>query len=154
LRSSQGHDEPVIAIGPVIDDPADLARGRIAVDRILRVLHSRQSNSAQVAELDDVRLEALLMEMRDILDARGDSIDGPIARLRDYDDEHGTSLQETLEAWLDSFGDIRVAAKSVHVHPNTFRYRLKRIGEVAEIDLTCSDNRFAVMLQLRLSRLR
>jgi len=152
LSRVAAHDEPVIAIGPVIDDPADLARGRIAVDRILRVLHSRRSNSAQVAELDDVRVEALLMEMHDILDARGDSIDGPIARLRDYDDEHGTSLQETVEAWLDSFGDIRVAAKSVHVHPNTFRYRLKRLGEVAAIDLTNSDNRFAVMLQLRLSR--
>jgi DNA-binding PucR family transcriptional regulator len=40
----------------------------------------------------------------------------------------------------------------VHVHPNTFRYRLRRITEVGGIDLDDADSRFAAMLELRLLR--
>jgi len=35
------------------------------------------------------------------------------------------------------------------VHPNTFRYRLRRAVEVGAIDLTDPEARFAAMLQLR-----
>jgi DNA-binding PucR family transcriptional regulator len=58
----------------------------------------------------------------------------------------------TLTAWLDAFGDIAAAAAAVHVHPNTLRYRLRRLAEVAGIDLDNADDRFSAMLQLRLSR--
>jgi DNA-binding PucR family transcriptional regulator len=37
----------------------------------------------------------------------------------------------------------------VHVHPNTFRYRLRRLADIGGIDLTDPAARFAVMLQLR-----
>ena len=45
------------------------------------------------------------------------------------------------------------AADSVFVHQNTFRYRLRRVAEVGEIDLLDPDQRFAAMLQLRVLRL-
>ncbi|WP_372343404.1 helix-turn-helix domain-containing protein [Streptomyces sp. KL116D] len=35
-----------------------------------------------------------------------------------------------------------------HVHPNTFRYRPRRLAEVGGIDLDDSDQRFAAMLRL------
>jgi DNA-binding PucR family transcriptional regulator len=38
----------------------------------------------------------------------------------------------------------------VFVHPNTFRYRLRRLAEVGGLDLTDTDARFTAMLQLRL----
>ena len=38
----------------------------------------------------------------------------------------------------------------MYVHPNTFRYRLRRLAEVGEIDLTDSQARFSAMLQLRI----
>lgn len=39
--------------------------------------------------------------------------------------------------------------RRVYVHPNTFRYRLRRLSEVGEVDLGDTDARFAMMLQLR-----
>ena len=60
----------------------------------------------------------------------------------------------TLRAWLDHFGDSVAAAGSVFVHQNTFRYRLRRVAEVGELDLADPDQRFAVMLQLRVLPLR
>jgi DNA-binding PucR family transcriptional regulator len=38
----------------------------------------------------------------------------------------------------------------VHVHANTFRYRLKRLAEIGDLDLTDPDARLTVMLQMRI----
>ncbi|HEU5005422.1 MAG TPA: helix-turn-helix domain-containing protein, partial [Jatrophihabitantaceae bacterium] len=56
----------------------------------------------------------------------------------------------TLRAWLDAFGDVIAASAAVYVHPNTFRYRLRRLAEVGQIDLADSQARFSAMLQLRI----
>jgi DNA-binding PucR family transcriptional regulator len=45
---------------------------------------------------------------------------------------------------------VAAAAAALHTHPNTFRYRLRRLTEVGGIDLTDPDARFAAMLELRL----
>lgn len=62
----------------------------------------------------------------------------------------GTHLVETLRAWLDAFGDVAVAAARVYTHPNTFRYRLRRLSEISGLDLTDPEARFSAMVQLRL----
>ena len=89
------------------------------------------------------------MELRDLAAAHGDRPTGPVARLSAYDAEHGTNLVETLRAWLDAFGDVAAASAAMFVHPNTFRYRLRRLTEVSGIDLADPEQRFAAMLQLR-----
>jgi DNA-binding PucR family transcriptional regulator len=96
-----------------------------------------------------VHAEALLMELRDLAAAHGDRPTGPVARLSAYDAEHGTNLIDTLRAWLDAFGDVAAASAAMFVHPNTFRYRLRRLAEVSGIDLADPEQRFAAMLQLR-----
>lgn len=88
--------------------------------------------------------------MRDLIAARGDAITGPVARLMTYDAAHGSDLVQTLRAWLDAFGDVSAASQALFVHPNTFRYRLRRLSEVGELDLADPEARFAVLLQLRL----
>ncbi|MFR0357360.1 PucR family transcriptional regulator [Streptomyces sediminimaris] len=138
----------VIGIGPIGGDAGGLAQARSGADRALRVLRA-QSGERRVARLADVHVEALLCELRDIVAVRGDEPTGPIARLAAYDERRGANLIETLGAWLDAFGDISAAAAAVHVHPNTFRYRLNRLAEVGGIDLDDPEARFAAMLQLR-----
>jgi DNA-binding PucR family transcriptional regulator len=138
----------VVGIGPVVLDAVDLAHARTSADRAVRVL--RAGNGAQrVARLSDVHVEALVLELRDLVTARGDQPAGPLARLLAYDEQHNTNLVETLRAWLDAFGDVIAASAAVYVHPNTFRYRLRRLAEVGAIDLTDPEARFAAMLQLR-----
>lgn len=138
----------VLAIGPVAHDLAGLARARGVADRVLRVLRE-QRGTVRVAALTDVHVETLMTELRDIVAARGDQPTGAVARLIAYDTEHGSCLVQTLRAWLDEFGDVNAAAASVYVHPNTFRYRLRRLAEVGQLDLTDAESRFAAMLQLR-----
>ena len=44
---------------------------------------------------------------------------------------------------------MTAASEALFVHPNTFRYRLRRLAEVGEIDLADPEQRFVAMLQLR-----
>jgi DNA-binding PucR family transcriptional regulator len=67
-----------------------------------------------------------------------------------HDAENGSDLLPTLAAYLDAFGNVNDAAASVQVHPNTFRYRLRRLSEIAGLDLADPGARLAVMLQLKL----
>lgn len=139
----------VIGIGSVASEPAALARSRVDADRALRVLSSGRS-CERAAAISDVYVDALLLEMRDLAISNRDELSGPLARLAAYDAKHNAHLLETLRAWLDAFGDVIGASASVFVHPNTFRYRIRRVAEVGQIDLQDSSARFAAMLQLRL----
>jgi DNA-binding PucR family transcriptional regulator len=65
-----------------------------------------------------------------------------------HDAERGTDYIATLRAYLDSFGDIVGAAVAMHVHRNTFRYRLARLAEMVGLDLDDPDERLIAQLQL------
>jgi hypothetical protein len=149
LQRTGGRVPGMIGVGTVALDVSALSRSRDSADRALRVLRSG-SSSRRVARASDVHIESLMLQLADLAAAEGHQTSGPVARLAAYDAAHRTQLVETLRAWLDAFGDAISAAAQVHVHPNTFRYRLRRIGEVGGIDLDDADSRFAAMLELRL----
>nr|WP_051132974.1 helix-turn-helix domain-containing protein [Nocardia paucivorans] len=46
----------------------------------------------------------------------------------------GAALADTLDAYLDSGGAVEACARQLYVHPNTVRYRLKRIAEITGRD--------------------
>ncbi|MBB5079402.1 helix-turn-helix domain-containing protein [Nonomuraea endophytica] len=144
---------PLVGVGQLALDASALARSRTGAERALRVLRAGAPAGRQVARLDDVHVEALLLELADLV-PRGDLPSGTIARVAAYDTEHQTSLVETLRAWLDAFGDVAVASSAMYVHPNTFRYRLRRAAEVGRLDLTDPGARLSAMLQLRLMSIR
>ncbi|MBL7252908.1 helix-turn-helix domain-containing protein [Actinoplanes sp. LDG1-01] len=137
----------LIGVGPPAATVAELAAARASADRALRVL--RSDCGLRVARLSDVYTKAMVLELRDLIAARGDTPTGPLAKLIAYDAEHHANLVETLAAWLDAFGDAVAAAAALHVHPNTFRYRLRRLAEVGDLDLADPEARFGAMLQLR-----
>lgn len=138
-----------IGVGTVAEAVADIPSSRANADRALRVV--RQAPSGEpVARFTSVQMEALLVELADLVRARGDQPTGPVAQLLAQDREKGTHLVETLRAWLDAFGDVAVAAARVYTHPNTFRYRLRRLSEISGLDLADPEARFSAMVQLRL----
>ncbi|MEU4292839.1 helix-turn-helix domain-containing protein [Kribbella sp. NPDC026596] len=139
---------PIVGIGPVARDLPGIVHARDCADRALRVLRERRSGS-RIARLADVQVEALILEMRDLATSRGDRPSDPLARLIHYDGLHQSNLLETLQAWLDFFGDVTAASETLHVHPNTFRYRLRRAVDVGALDLDDPDVRFGIQLQLR-----
>jgi hypothetical protein len=79
---------------------------------------------------------------------------GPLAELREQDEANGTDYLGTLYAWLRHPGDPRAAGKELRIHPNTLRYRMRRIGESTGIDLDDPDLRLALLVQLVAMRWR
>jgi DNA-binding PucR family transcriptional regulator len=142
---------PITAVGPTALDLSGVAHSRSCVDRVLRVLREGRLHR-RIGRFDELQGEALISELRDLTTARGETPTGALARLIDYDRRHRGNLVQTLRAWLDAFGDVAVAAESVTVHQNTFRYRLRRIAEVGQCDLGDPDQRFAMMVQLQALR--
>jgi len=73
---------------------------------------------------------------------------GPLPAILAHDDDHGTDYRRTLAAYLDHFGEPQRAAQALHVHPNTLRYRMRRLADVAPVDLGSPQVRLALQLQL------
>jgi len=58
-------------------------------------------------------------------------------------------LADTLRAYLDCFGDIGAAAQWLHVHPNTVRYRVRRVEKLLPTSLADPDDRLVLAIGLR-----
>jgi DNA-binding PucR family transcriptional regulator len=109
-----------------------------------------ETRDQRVARSCEVEIESLMLDLRRLCEENGIGPNGAFARLWAYDARKGTNLLETVRSWLDTHGDTVAAAQMLHVHPNTFRYRLRRASEVGVVDLEEPRERFALNLQLRL----
>jgi DNA-binding PucR family transcriptional regulator len=131
----------VIAVG--IDGLASAAAARADIDRVFASAGRHPGAIRAVTSTDEARTTVLLDE---IVRRMGDALVDPrVLRLR----EHDPMLAETLQAYLDSFGDIACAAGWLHVHPNTVRYRIRRIEKLLETSLADPDDRLVLALSLR-----
>ena len=63
------------------------------------------------------------------------------------------ALVRTLEAYLDHAGDVKRTAAALSLHRGGLYYRLRRIEEVAEVNLHDGEDRLLCHLALRLARL-
>jgi DNA-binding PucR family transcriptional regulator len=65
----------------------------------------------------------------------------------------GPALTETLDAYLDSGGAIEACARTLFVHPNTVRYRLKRITDFTGRDPTSPRDAYVLRIAATVGRL-
>ena len=65
----------------------------------------------------------------------------------------GPALTETLDAYLDSGGAIEACARKLFVHPNTVRYRLKRIADFTGRDPTTPRDAYVLRVASTVGRL-
>lgn len=78
-------------------------------------------------------------------EAYADTVLGPV---QEYDQRHGGDLVRTLEVFLEHGGSWSEAARVLHVHPNTLRYRLARVEDLTHRDLSTTRGRVDVFLAL------
>jgi DNA-binding PucR family transcriptional regulator len=98
-----------------------------------------------VTSLAEARTTVLLDEIVTLVGTDERLVDPRIRDLRVQD----RVLAETLRTYLDSFGDIGGAAQSLHVHPNTVRYRVRRIEKLLSTSLADPEVRLLFSLGLR-----
>jgi hypothetical protein len=134
-----------------IGSPAEtldaVATSRREADEVVAVLANMPEGS--VASIGGVRAQVILQRLRDFAAQNPGLLAGRVVALAEQDAAKGTAWMQTLRAYFDAFGDMASAAAMVNVHPNTFRYRLRRITEVFGLDLDDPDERLVAELQLR-----
>jgi hypothetical protein len=134
-----------VGIGAPVTDLRRLPESRLEADEVLGVLQRRP---AAVAHVDELRGAIALSRI--CAQIRADPVlqQGRISALAAHDAEKGSNYVQTLHAYLDCFGDVVAAATRLHVHRNTFRYRLARLADIADLDLTDPADRLIATLQL------
>lgn len=121
------------------------AAARAEVDRVLDSAERHPGAIGQVTSLAESRTTVLLDEIVTMIAADDRLVDPRVGALRAKD----PVLVDTLRAYLDAFGDVAAAAAELHVHPNTVRYRVRRIEEILDSSLLDPDVRLLLSLSLR-----
>ncbi|WP_099023997.1 PucR family transcriptional regulator [Mycolicibacterium palauense] len=124
---------------------AGAAAARVEVDRVLDSARRHPGALEPVTSLAEARTTVLLDEIVTAIAGDPRLVDPRVRVLR----EEEPMLAETLQAYLDSFGDVGAAARWLHVHPNTVRYRIRRIEQVLATSLDDPDVRLLLALSLR-----
>ena len=133
------------AIAAPVAGLAGVAAARLEVDRVLDTAERHPISFGQVTSLAEARTAVLLDEIVTLVGGDERLIDPRIVALRNDD----PVLAETLRTYLDAFGDIAAAARSLRVHPNTVRYRVRRIEKLLSTSLADPEVRLLFSLGLR-----
>ena len=136
-------------IGSAVDSLRRVPHSRWEADQTLRLFWEGAA-SGKVGDIEELRPYTILLELKDLSSERPHLKLGKLQVLLAHDEKHGTEYVKTLRAFLDFFGDIPAAASEVGVHPNTFRYRIRRLVEFSDLQLDDPEERLVVELQLRL----
>ncbi|MBV9721200.1 MAG: helix-turn-helix domain-containing protein, partial [Mycobacterium sp.] len=144
LRSELGLQLRAVIAAPVAGLAA-LAALRAEVDRVLDSAERHPDSFGQLTSLAEARTTVLLDEIVTMVGANERLIDPRVRDLQARD----PVLTQTLGVYLDSFGDIPAAAEKLHVHPNTVRYRVRRIEKLLSTSLANPDVRLLLSLGLR-----
>ncbi|MGW0516058.1 PucR family transcriptional regulator [Crossiella sp. NPDC003009] len=143
-------DAPVrCALSRTTGEAAELPALRTEVDDILRVTTADPAGPP-VAALGEVHASVLLTHLADEL-ARHPGLRHPgIEAMVEHDRTRRTQYADSVTAWLDAAGNVGEAARRLSVHPNTLKYRLRRVHDLFGVDLLGHpDDRLSCWLQLR-----
>lgn len=72
-----------------------------------------------------------------------------LKRLQAHDEEKGSGYVELLRVYLDNDRSIADTIRIVHIHRNTFLYRIQKIEEILDMDLDDPDVRIVLQVALR-----
>jgi DNA-binding PucR family transcriptional regulator len=143
------HTELGLQLRAVVAAPlpglAGLPTARAEVDRVLDSVERHPDSFAAVTSLAEARSTVLLDEIVTMVSADERLVDPRVRELQSRD----PALAQTLRVYLDEFGDVATAAEQLHVHPNTVRYRIRRIETMLTTSLADPDVRLLLSLGLR-----
>jgi DNA-binding PucR family transcriptional regulator len=115
--------------------PATEAKGALEVARHALSVAANREGPVAVVPAADVGVHQLLLAgvSGDLRAALRRRLLGP---LLDYDAEQHSDLVHTVRVFLECSGSPTKAAKALHIHVNTLRYRIGRAAELLGVDLS------------------
>lgn len=141
-----------VAVSAPVTDTSSLPRARRHVDLLLGLNDVNEEPGIHFSYIDEELSRVWLAEITEAVDGLEAMTDGIVSTMVEHDERHATDYVASLRAWFAACGDVPTAAANMHVHPNTFRYRLGRVSEIFGLRLDDADERLLLDLQLRMRR--
>jgi PucR C-terminal helix-turn-helix domain/GGDEF-like domain len=139
--------EPRVLVGEG-EAVEDLLEARTSHRRALAALRVAARDAAGRARWEELGVDRIVSSLPE---SALEDLPGGLRRLLDTGDQ---SLVRTLEAYLEHAGDVKATAAALSLHRGGLYYRLRRIEELAEVNLHDGEDRLLCHLALRLARLR
>jgi len=132
-------------------DPAEFTRAIQEAELVLDVLRQSDAPIAEDIGQGTYRLlfRVLASHPEEVRSFYEDTI-APIVR---YDDQYGTDLAGTLEAYLEQNCNMNATAAAIYAHRHTVAYRLDRVRELTSLDPMQSEDRERLGLGLKAYRI-
>ncbi|MGC8228947.1 PucR family transcriptional regulator [Pseudobacillus badius] len=152
IKERQNISGIVAASGSMTDNPLALARSYQEALYVLKVKQQFPSAAASIFRYEKLGVFQFIEDLA-VIRKRSGYQNLAIEKLSQYDDNHHANLQETIFIFLQYDGNMNDAAKALHIHANTLAYRLKRISEIADINLKDANQKMTLYLDLLIKQL-
>lgn len=139
-------DRLLIGIGRTTTRLGQAPKSRSDADRVIAYL--QRTPGERVGSVSGLRTQMSLMRLVEVLDAQFEPLPDLLRGLAPLEPDDRDEALRTLDAYFTHPGNVSQAARLVHVHPNTFRYRLSKVAELLGIDLDDRDSRLALEIEL------
>lgn len=138
-------DDGPVVLGPTVDG---LARAPISASEALtgfRAVSAWPSAPRPVSAIDLLPERILAGDAA----ARQKLVDTVVRPIRAAD----PSIAETLYAYLEHGGQVEACARELFVHPNTVRYRLRRVAQITQYDPLRARDQFVLRVAVTMGLL-
>ena len=140
-----------VGLSSFYSEPADLPRGLQEAELVVDVLE--QSDGAITQDIGTGTYRLLFRVLASHPEEVRSFFEDTVAPLVRYDDQYGTDLVGTLDAYLENNCNMNATAAMIYAHRHTVAYRLDRVRELTGLDPVRSEDRERLGLGLKAYRI-
>jgi hypothetical protein len=137
-----------IGIGGSCRDPAEIARSygqaRRTIDAVVRL-----GRQGQAVAFEDLGIHRLLLQVPDLAELKSFATE-ILGELDRQDPQRGAELLATLACYFRENNSPQRTAQSLHVHPNTVAYRIRRVQEITGLRLDTYRDRLMAQVAIEI----
>ena len=137
-----------VGIGGACRDPADIARSygqaRRTIDAVVRLGHQ-----GQAVAFEDLGIHRLLLQVPDLAELRTFATE-ILGELYRQDAHRSADLLATLACYFRENSSPQRTARTLHLHPNTVAYRIRRIQEITGLRLDTYRDRLMAQVAIEI----
>lgn len=145
-QMSAADERLLVGSGRVTTRLGHAPKSRSDADRVIAYLE--RTPGERTGSVNTLRTQMALMRLVEVLDAQFEPLPDLLRGLAPLEPDDRDEALRTLDAYFTHPGNVSQAARQVHVHPNTFRYRLGKVAELLDVDLDDRDSRLALEIEL------
>lgn len=136
-----------IGVGGVVTEPADVPRSHREA-RLSLKMGDASADVGRVTVFDDLGVFRLLAEVEETASVER-FVETWLGPLLDYDARKPADLVPTLSRFLELGQAYDATSEALAIHRSTLKYRLQRIREISQRDLSDPDTQFNFQLATR-----